>query len=119
MAGDKDTSNTTNPSLDTTSPLYMHPSESVVTVLVLVAFDGMGYISWRRGVLKALSLKNKVGFITEKCKKPGSDDANFDQWARCDDMVMSWILNSPSKDLVDSLQYVNDAKELWQELEDR
>ncbi|XP_070029159.1 uncharacterized protein [Nicotiana sylvestris] len=28
-------------------------------------------------------------------------------------------LNSLSKDLADSLQYVSDAKELWQELEDR
>nr|XP_016451307.1 PREDICTED: uncharacterized protein LOC107776009 [Nicotiana tabacum] len=34
-------------------------------------------------------------------------------------MVTSWILNSLSKDLADSLQYVVDAKELWQELEDR
>ncbi|XP_019266947.1 PREDICTED: uncharacterized protein LOC109244334 [Nicotiana attenuata] len=34
-------------------------------------------------------------------------------------MVTSWILNSLSKDLADSLQYVNDAKELWQELEYR
>ncbi|XP_019233313.1 PREDICTED: uncharacterized protein LOC109213927 [Nicotiana attenuata] len=33
-------------------------------------------------------------------------------------MVTSWILNSLSKDLADSLQYVNDAKELWKELED-
>lgn len=30
----------------------------------------------------------------------------------------SWILNSLSKDLADNLQYVNDAAELWQELED-
>ncbi|XP_075091973.1 uncharacterized protein LOC142172099 [Nicotiana tabacum] len=34
-------------------------------------------------------------------------------------MVTSWILNSLSKDLADSLQYVKDAEELWQELEDR
>ncbi|XP_070029778.1 uncharacterized protein [Nicotiana sylvestris] len=33
-------------------------------------------------------------------------------------MVTSWILNSLSKDLADGLQYVSDAKELWQELED-
>ncbi|XP_070037081.1 uncharacterized protein [Nicotiana tomentosiformis] len=119
MAGNKDTSDRTNPSLDTTSPPYMHPSESAGTVLVPVAFDGTRYRSWRRGVLRALSVKNKVRFITEKYKKPGSDDANFDQWARCDDMVTSWILNSLSNDLADSLQYVNDANELWQELEDR
>ena len=34
-------------------------------------------------------------------------------------MVTSWILNSLSKDLADSLQYVNNAKELWDELKDR
>nr|XP_019068965.1 uncharacterized protein LOC109120058 [Solanum lycopersicum] len=34
-------------------------------------------------------------------------------------MVTSWILNSLSKDLADSLPYVNNAKELWDELEDR
>ena len=38
---------------------------------------------------------------------------------RCDNTVTSWILNSLSKDLPDSLQYVNNAKELWDELKDR
>ncbi|XP_070035543.1 uncharacterized protein [Nicotiana tomentosiformis] len=97
----------------------MHPSESAGSTLVPVVFDGTGYRSWRRGVLRGLSVKNKVGFITGKCKKPDSDHPTFGQWERCDDMVTSWILNSLSKDLADSLQYVVDAKELWQELEDR
>ena len=47
------------------------------------------------------------------------DSADFAQWERCDDMVTSWLLNSLSKDLADSLQYVNNAKELWDELADR
>ena len=34
-------------------------------------------------------------------------------------MITSWLLNFLSKDLVDSLQYVNNAKELWGELTDR
>ncbi|XP_019265999.1 PREDICTED: uncharacterized protein LOC109243507 [Nicotiana attenuata] len=118
MARDKEDQNTTG-SMDLTSPLYMHPSESARTTLVPVVFDGTGHRSWRRGVLRALSVKNKVGFINGKCKKPKIDEVTYDQWARCDDMVTSWILNSLSEDLADSLQYVNDAKELWQELEDR
>ncbi|XP_075084751.1 uncharacterized protein LOC142168003 [Nicotiana tabacum] len=115
MARDKDTQNTTT-ILDSTNPLYMPPSKSVGTVLVPMAFDGTGYRSWRRGVLRALSVKNKVGCIIRKGKKPNAGEAIYDQWARCDDMVTSWILNSLSKNLTDSLQYVNDAKELWQEL---
>ncbi|XP_019238856.1 PREDICTED: uncharacterized protein LOC109218916 [Nicotiana attenuata] len=34
-------------------------------------------------------------------------------------MVTSWILNSLSKKIADSIEYVNDAMELWIELEDR
>ncbi|XP_009775629.1 uncharacterized protein [Nicotiana sylvestris] len=34
-------------------------------------------------------------------------------------MVTSWILNSLSKDIADSVDYVNDSIELWKELEDR
>ncbi|XP_059280987.1 uncharacterized protein LOC132034614 [Lycium ferocissimum] len=113
------TENPENQSIDLSSPLYMHLSESAGIILVPVVFDGTGYRSWRRGILRALSVKNKVGFITGKCNKPVETAATFDQWLRCDDMVTSWILNSLSKDLRDSFQYVNDAKELWQELEDK
>lgn len=120
MAEDKDNSDTTNPSLDTTSLLYMHLSESARTLFLPVAFDVTSYRSSRSGVVRDLSVKkNKVKFITKKCKKPNTDDATFDLWARCNDMVTSWILNSLSKDLADSLQYVNDSKGLWQELDDR
>ncbi|XP_019237978.1 PREDICTED: uncharacterized protein LOC109218111 [Nicotiana attenuata] len=123
MAGEEEVANSTNAPTNTplssTSPLYMHPSENAGTTLVPTPFDGSGYRSWRRGVLRALSVKNKVGFINGKCKKQYASDVLFDQWERCDDMVTSWILNSLSKNLADSLQYVNDAKELWKELEDR
>ncbi|XP_019260529.1 PREDICTED: uncharacterized protein LOC109238509 [Nicotiana attenuata] len=118
MAGDKENI-VEKDNLDASNPFYMHPSESAGSVLVPVAFDGTGYRSWRRGVLRALSVKNKVGFITGKCQKPTVGHATFDQWERCDDMVTSWILNSLSKDLADILQYVSGAKELWRELEDR
>ncbi|XP_009795566.1 uncharacterized protein LOC142182225 [Nicotiana tabacum] len=119
MAEEEEVADSTNIPLSSTSPLNMHPSENVGTTLVSVPFDGSGYRSWRRGVLRALSVKNKVGFINKKCKKPDASDALFDQWEWCDDMVTSWILNLLSKDLAESLQYVNDAKELWKELKDR
>lgn len=109
MAGDNETQSTAT-ILDSTNPLYMHPSESARTVLVPIAIDETGYRSWRRGVLRAFSVKNKVGFITGKRKKPNVGEASYEQWTRCDDMVTSWILNSLSKELADGLQYVSDAK---------
>ncbi|XP_069152949.1 uncharacterized protein [Solanum lycopersicum] len=105
--------------IDASQPLYMHPSESAGSAIILVIFDGAGYRSWRRGVLRALSVKNKVGFVNGKVQKPTENSPTFAQWERCDDIVTSWILNSLSKDLADSLKYVNNARELWEELQDR
>ncbi|XP_060182435.1 uncharacterized protein LOC132612115 [Lycium barbarum] len=106
-------------SIDASSPLYMHPLESAGAMLVPVQFNGIGYRSWRRGVLRALSVKNKLGFINGECKKPEFASPQHRQWERCDDIVTSWILNSLSKEIADSVEYVNDSTELWKELDDR
>ncbi|XP_070015144.1 uncharacterized protein [Nicotiana sylvestris] len=53
MATDKE-------ALYSSSPLYMHPSKNAELMLVLAAFDGTGYRSWRREVLRALSVENKL-----------------------------------------------------------
>lgn len=102
--------------IDFNDPLYMHPSENVGSTITSVPFDGTRYRSWRRSVLRALSIKNKVGFINGKFQKSDPNSFTFVQWQRCDDMVTSWIFNSLSKDLADSLRYVNNANELWEEL---
>ncbi|XP_019251339.1 PREDICTED: uncharacterized protein LOC109230278 [Nicotiana attenuata] len=104
--------------IDTGNPLYIHPSDSPGMTLA-VLFYGIGYRSWRRSVLRALSFKNKLGFINAESRRPSPDSPQFRQWERCDDMVTSWILNSLAKEISDSVEYVNDSAELWRELEDR
>ncbi|XP_075111822.1 uncharacterized protein LOC142181981 [Nicotiana tabacum] len=115
--GDADTTNTTTveiqSTIDVSSSFYIHPCNSPGLVLVPVPFDGLGYRSWRRGVLRSLCLKNKLGFITRECVKPNSNSSSFRQWERCDDMVTSWILNSLAKEIADSVKYVNTSFELW------
>lgn len=50
-------------SINSTHPFYIHPSDSPGMTLVSTIFDGKGYCSWHRGILIALSAKNKFGFI--------------------------------------------------------
>ncbi|KAH0715055.1 hypothetical protein KY284_007960 [Solanum tuberosum] len=69
--------------------------------------------------MRSLSVKNKLGFINGECKKPALNSPQYRQWERCDNMVTSWILKSLGKEIVDSVEYVSDALELWKELEDR
>lgn len=101
------------------SPLYIHPSDSPGAPLVPVPFDGIGYRSWRRGILRSLSVKNNLGFINGECKKPASNDPNCRLWEMCDDMVTSWILNSLSREVADNVEYIDNALKLWTVLEDR
>lgn len=67
----------------------------------------------------ALSAKNKIGFIDGTHKERTSESPNFKLWSRCNDMVLSWLLNSLSKHIGDSVIYSKIAKDLWEELEDR
>ena len=101
------------------SVLYLHPSDNPGAPLVPVVFDGIGYRTWKRGMIRSLSVKNKLGSINGDSKKPLPTDPNYKQWERCDNMVTSWILNSLSRDIADSVAYVDSALELWTDLEDR
>ncbi|XP_015159976.1 uncharacterized protein [Solanum tuberosum] len=116
---DPNTSSTGSNVIDVSNPLYIHPSDGPSLPLVQVVFDGIGYRSWRRSVMRSLSVKNKLGFINGECKKPALNSPQYRQWERCDNMVTSWILKSLGKEIVDSVEYVSDALELWKELEER
>ena len=64
--GDASTDVNTNNSSkrpDFDSPFYLHPSENVGYTFLPAIFYGTSYKSWRRAVLRALSVKNKTGFI--------------------------------------------------------
>ncbi|XP_070035230.1 uncharacterized protein [Nicotiana tomentosiformis] len=48
-----------------------------------------------------------------------TDPLMQDQWRWCNDMVISWLLNSLSKDIAKSVIYSQTAEESWNELEQR
>nr|XP_016453552.1 PREDICTED: uncharacterized protein LOC107777900 [Nicotiana tabacum] len=114
--------------IDPSDPLYLHPSNNLRAMLVSVPFSGIGYRYSRCSVMRGFSIKNKLGFISGECKLPDPQSQRFRQWERCDDMVTSWIVNSLSKDIADTVEYANNAgvlditgyyiklKKLWEEL---
>lgn len=66
-----------------------------------------------------LGAKDKLAFITGKCKMPNSNADDFEKWQRTDTMVTSWLLNSLTKEIVEAFLYVASAKELWDEIKSR
>lgn len=104
---------------DCNHPFYLHPSDSPGMFLANYVFDGKGYGGWRRGILIALYAKNKVGFIDGTSVQPNISSDSFKSWDRCNDVVISWLLNTLSKEIAESVLYSKTAREIWTELEER
>ncbi|KAL5582148.1 hypothetical protein UlMin_014590 [Ulmus minor] len=63
---------------------------------------------------------NKLGFVDGSIAEPPSTDANmFNSWIRNNNMVISWILNSVSKEIFASIMFASSAREIWLDLKDR
>lgn len=61
----------------------------------------------------ALRAKNNLGFINGTLSKPlNFADELFEVWARCNDVVVSWIHNAISPNVRSSVAFMDDASEI-------
>ena len=100
-------------------PLGLQSSDHLGMVLVSIPLTGNNYLSWNQSMKIALGAKVKLGFINGKCKMLDEDSLDFEQWNKVDCMVISWILNSISKEIIEDFLHTTSARELWKELEER
>ena len=80
------------------------------------------YPTWAKSMQIALSAKNKLGFIDGTlalapimAKSPLLVQA----WTRCNNMVVSWILNSVSLKILASVVYRDTTLEVWKDVKER
>ncbi|KAL0320386.1 UNVERIFIED_CONTAM: hypothetical protein Sradi_5300100 [Sesamum radiatum] len=92
-----------------------HPGMSLVSA----PLDGRNYLSWSRSIKLALGAKQKLGFIDGTCQKLTKNKDEIEQWERVDCMVVSWLLNSISKEIAEAFLFATSAQVLWPELESR
>ncbi|XP_042988825.1 uncharacterized protein LOC122316364 [Carya illinoinensis] len=105
---------------DPNNPYRVENGDNTALVLVTDLLTTDNYATWSRAMRRALRAKNKLGFISGNISKPISEnDLLFDQYERCNDMVVSWIQNSISMDIRSSIAFVDDAQAVWIELKDR
>jgi len=105
--------------IEPSDPLFLHPSDQPEQGLVADLFNGDDFENWRRSVTVALSAKQKLGFVDGTNKKPEVGSPLLPYWQRCNDMVISWLLNSLHKNVRDSVLYHNTASDIWTELNER
>ncbi|XP_071717951.1 uncharacterized protein [Rutidosis leptorrhynchoides] len=66
----------------------------------------------------ALNAKNKLQIVTGDYTEPSADSGNKALWDRTNDMIISWIINTISDQIGNSLSFVNSAAALWKELQE-
>ncbi|RVW27296.1 Retrovirus-related Pol polyprotein from transposon TNT 1-94 [Vitis vinifera] len=119
--------------LDATNPYFLHHSDHPGMVLVSKPLNGDNYSTWCRAMTISLNAKSKLGFVDGTTTMLSATDKPDEHasWKKCNDMILSWILNSLSQDLADSIErdiacltqdqmtvaaYYTRLKKLWDEL---
>ena len=64
----------------------------------------------------ALNVRNKLGFIDGSIVKPPIDHRDYGAWSRCNDIVVTWLMNSVDKKIGQSLLYISTAEGIWKSL---
>ncbi|XP_059281264.1 uncharacterized protein LOC132034956 [Lycium ferocissimum] len=104
---------------NTSHSYFISPSDSPGTLLTNVVFDGRSFGGWKRGMWIALTAKNKSGFVDGSSPEPSAGTDKHRAWSRANNMVISWLLNSLSREISESVLYYSTAKDIWTELEAR
>ncbi|KAL5550091.1 hypothetical protein UlMin_000267 [Ulmus minor] len=98
---------------------YLNNDDHPGLSLVSNHLTGSNHNSWSRAMTMALIAKNKMCFVDGSISKPTIDEPSHNLWLQCNNMVMSWILNSLSKEIAESVMYIDNAVEMWLDLRDR
>jgi len=100
-------------------PLNLKSSDHPSLQIVNLKLTGLNFQKWSRSVKIALRTKVKLSFIDGSCPKPNQNSLGFDQWIKCDSIVVSWLLNLMMPKLSEAFLYVYSAQELWNDLTER
>lgn len=110
----------TDPALDQTSPYFVHPNDGPGSVTVLLKLIGSNYHSWTRSMKRALGGKMKIEFIDGSLPVPAdSFDPSLRAWNCCNMLVHSWIMNSVSDSIPQSIIFMENALDVWNDLKGR
>lgn len=117
LKGTDGATNTTD--YEISSPYFLHHSDNPGAILVSQPLLGDNYPTWNRAMRMALKAKNKLGFIDDSISQPAATSSDSSQWARCNSMFLSWIVNNLCSEISNSVIYTEKASDVWSDLKDR
>uniref|UniRef100_A0A803P3R9 Integrase catalytic domain-containing protein n=1 Tax=Cannabis sativa TaxID=3483 RepID=A0A803P3R9_CANSA len=106
---------------DPSDPYFLHHGDNRGNILVSQLLTGQdNYVAWSHAIELAISVKNKLGFLNGSIPKPPiSNHVLYNAWIRNNNIVISWIINSVSKEISSSILYDESASAIWNDLKVR
>lgn len=115
-----ESSGSSDPVSDLTSPYYVYPSDGPAFVSITPVLNGSNYHCWVRSMRRALGAKMKFDFVHGTITVPtDSLEPSFRAWTRCNMLVHSWIMRSVSKSIGMSIVFMENAIDVWNDLRER
>ncbi|CAM8901423.1 unnamed protein product [Rhodiola kirilowii] len=73
------------------------------------------FVSWRKAMEIALSARDKLEFVEGEIPMP-TEAKQKARWKRCNNVIMTWILNSVSKNVVGQILHSENVAIAWKSL---
>lgn len=103
-----------------THPLFLYNNDHPGMILTSKKLNGAeNFAPWKRSLKIALFANNKFSIVDGTYKVPIENSALYNQCMRVNDMIISWIMNTVSNEISDSMKFIDDAAFVWNELTER
>ncbi|XP_069152700.1 uncharacterized protein [Solanum lycopersicum] len=101
-------------------PLFLHSIDNSGILLSSIQLTGADNFSvWIRAMKIFIIGRNKLGFIDGSCTKEFYGPNLTNLWERCNAILLSWIMNCVSKELLGGIVYSTNAAAVWKDLCER
>ncbi|KAA8522564.1 hypothetical protein F0562_013075 [Nyssa sinensis] len=103
----------------TFSPYTLNANDNPGNIITQVQLKGENYDEWARAMRTALRAKKKYGFIDGTVKQPADDSLELEDWWTVNSMPVSWIFNTIEPTLHSTISYMENVKDLWEDIRQR
>ncbi|KAJ0025922.1 hypothetical protein Pint_08963 [Pistacia integerrima] len=94
-----------------TQNLYiLNPNDNPGNIITQVQLKGENYDEWARAVRTALRAKKKYGFIDGTVKQPENNSLELEDW---------WVFNTIKPSIRSMISYMENVKDLWEDIRQR
>ncbi|MCH93607.1 hypothetical protein A2U01_0014559, partial [Trifolium medium] len=102
------------------SPFDLNSNDNPGNLITQVQLRGENnYDEWTRAMKTSLRARRKWGFIEGTVKKPDEGTVEIEDWWTVQSMLVSWILNTVEPNLRSTMTYMENARDLWEDIKER